>query len=196
MTPQDWIGRRIADGTGRPYATLDELFVGRTTGEPEYGIVSVGAKRVAVPLGDARLEGDVVLLPLDPARVREAPEVQRTVDSIPPEAGERIEAFFAGARQQEATAPLDPVTAPTTITPPRPADEVEVTVSEEELVVDKVSRATERVRLRKVLVTEHVQRTVPVRKEVIQLETDAPPEGDVEEVELQPGDEPTGPAGR
>ena len=90
MTPQEWIGRPIADQAGRAYGTLDELFVGRTTGEPEFGIVSLTdaegaeAKRVAVPLAGARLEGALLVLPLDRDRVHDAPPVQRTVEAIPP----------------------------------------------------------------------------------------------------------------
>ncbi len=58
-----------------------------------------------------------------------------------------------------------------------------MTRSEEEVHVSEgPMRPAERVRLRKVLVTEHEQRTIPVRREVIQLETDAPPEGHIEEV--------------
>ncbi len=210
MTPQEWIGRQIADVTGRPYGTLDELFVGRTTGEPEFGIVTVdrigggGTKRVAVPLEAARPQGDVILLPLDRHRVREAPEVQRTVDSIPPEAGERIVAFFAGARQSDATAPLPAVTAetaaiaPTAATPPPAApvaavagEEVEVTRSEEELVVDKEAHVTERVRLRKVIVEEEVTVTVTLRREELRVErepVDASHVADVDHLERGTGD--------
>ncbi len=202
MTPQEWIGRQIADTTGRPYGTLDELFVGRTTGEPEFGIVTVdrigggGTKRVAVPLDGARPEGDVVLLPLDRHRVREAPEVQRTVDSIPPEAGERIAAFFAGARQADDTAPLAAETAPTTPIAPAPAapvvdEEVEVTRSEEELVVDKEAHVTERVRVRKVIVEEEVTVTVTLRREELRIErepVDAAYVADVDHLERGNGD--------
>jgi hypothetical protein len=42
---------------------------------------------------------------------------------------------------------------------------------------------TERVRLRKVLVTEDVEKTVPLRREIIQLETDPPPAGTIESSE-------------
>jgi hypothetical protein len=42
---------------------------------------------------------------------------------------------------------------------------------------------TERVRLRKVMVTENVEQTVPLRREIIQLETDPPPEGIIESTE-------------
>ena len=46
-----------------------------------------------------------------------------------------------------------------------------------------MSRRAERVRLKKVLVHDEVEKTVPVRKEVIKLETEPPPEGRIESVE-------------
>ena len=52
-------------------------------------------------------------------------------------------------------------------------------------------RPAERVRLRKVLVTEEVEQTIPRRREVIQLETQPPPAGTIESVEdldVDPGD--------
>lgn len=203
MTPEDWIGRPIADATGRPYGTLEELFVGRHTGAPEFGIVSVprpgepGTKRVAVPLETARPHGDVVVLPLAPDRVSEAPEVQRTVESIPPDAGERIVAFFAGAHQQDVTAQHDEVTAATASIAPDAlddrdeVDEVDVTVSEEELVVDKEARATERVHLRKIIVEEEVTVTVTLRHEELRIErvpVERPAVADVDHLERGNGD--------
>jgi uncharacterized protein (TIGR02271 family) len=50
------------------------------------------------------------------------------------------------------------------------ADGAEVLVSEEQLQVDKVRRARERVVLRKEVVTERVTITVPVRREVVRLD--------------------------
>lgn len=48
---------------------------------------------------------------------------------------------------------------------------------------EHAARPAERVRLRKVLVTEHQERTIPVRKEVVQLESEPPPSGRIERVE-------------
>jgi stress response protein YsnF len=60
---------------------------------------------------------------------------------------------------------------------------IEMIRSEEELVTGTTEmRPAERVRLRKVLVTDHVTKTVPVRREEIRLETD-PPDGTIERVE-------------
>lgn len=176
MDPADWIGRPIADIDGAPYGTLEELFVGRRSGEPEFAFVAVAGKRVAVPLVNARREDDVVVLPLDPDRVRSAPAVQREVSSIPPEAGERVLEFFGLAGfppAPEGPAAAAASVAPTTPMPPvaeEADDEVEVTVSEEELVVDKASRATERVRVRKEIVEEEVTVTVTLRREELRIE--------------------------
>jgi uncharacterized protein (TIGR02271 family) len=54
-----------------------------------------------------------------------------------------------------------------------PAADDAMTRSEEELEVRTVRRQRGRVRLRKYVVTEHVQRTIPVRREEIRIE-DAP----------------------
>jgi uncharacterized protein (TIGR02271 family) len=53
-----------------------------------------------------------------------------------------------------------------------------VTVSEEELVVDKTSRVTERVRLRKEVVEEEVTVTVTLRREELRVER-IPVDGDI-----------------
>lgn len=59
--------------------------------------------------------------------------------------------------------------------------------SEEEVVTGTTEpRPTKRVRIRKVLVTDHVTRKVPVRREEIRLETDPPPDGEIERVDDVP----------
>jgi stress response protein YsnF len=59
-----------------------------------------------------------------------------------------------------------------------------MTRSEEEVDFGKRTvRKAERVRIKKVLVEDEVTKTVPVRREVIQLETDPPPEGRIESTE-------------
>jgi hypothetical protein len=62
--------------------------------------------------------------------------------------------------------------------------------SEEEVAVRPgPMRPREKVRLRKVLVTDEIRKTVPRRREVVQLETDPPPEGEIESVHEVPPDE-------
>jgi hypothetical protein len=63
----------------------------------------------------------------------------------------------------------------------------EVIRSEEELKTGTTPmQPRERVRIRKVLVTENVKRTVPVRREEVRLETDPPESGRVESSEDVP----------
>jgi uncharacterized protein (TIGR02271 family) len=182
MAYEDWLGDPVADRTGRRYATLDALFVGKTSGRPEYAIVALDedGRRVAVPLEGARPDADAgeLVLPLDVERVHQAPAVRGEVDHIPPAAGTQIRAFF-GLSDDEAqplpptaaTAPLPPATAPAAPTVPVVDDApAEVTLSREELVVDTQPRPVERVRLRKVVVAEEVTVTVTLHHEELRIE--------------------------
>ena len=167
-SPADWSGREIADPTGTRYGHLEDVFVGRTTGEPEFGIVRVShsgapAKRVAVPLDAASLHGDVITLPFQPSQVMSAPEVHGEVESIPPESGARVRAFF-GAGGTQDTIPI-----------PSVSPEAETVLSEERLDVTTERRPAERVRLRKQVVTEEVTVTVEVRREELVIEREPIP---------------------
>lgn len=165
--PSDWLGREILDPTGVRYGRLDDVFVGRETGKPEYGIVHVTHggtdKRVAVPLDSASFRGDALVLPFEPSRVMAAPEVHGDVDSIPPESGARVREFF-GVGQTQDTIPI-----------PSVSPEAETVLSEEQLDVTTERRPAERVRLRKQVVTEEVTVTVEVRREELVIEREPIP---------------------
>ena len=76
-------------------------------------------------------------------------------------------------------------------TPAHTGGPVEMIRSEEEVVAGTTApRPTERVRLRKVRVTENVTRTVPVRREEVRLEHEPPPAGRIESVEDVEDDRP------
>lgn len=178
MAYEDWIGDPVVDRSGRRFATIAELFVGKGSGSPEYAIVAVpDGRRIAIPLDGARPDPDagVVVVPLVAERVLQAPAVQREVDHIPSEAGQRMRAFFG---LPEPPGPPGDLTGATTPMAPasRPAPAVpddapaEVTLSREELVVDTRSRAVERVRLRKVVVKEEVTVAVTLHHEELRIE--------------------------
>ena len=186
MDVTDWLGRAVAEPGGAPYARLDELFVGRETGRPTFGIVALdgdeAGRRVVVPLHDARAEGDVLALPLDRERVLTAPAVRADVSEIPPEAGRYVLEHFglSGAGDDPTTERMRPV-----------EDEAgaELTLSEEQLVVDAVPRAAERVRVRKEVVTEDVTVTVTVRREELVIERE-PLDEPAAEIAWADGDAP------
>lgn len=163
----DWLGAEIADPTGRRYARLDEIFVGRETGRPEFGVVTLtdgpGADdRVAVPLTGARLADDgALVLQVDDERVRDAPRMRGVVEEIPAEAGRLIRAHFGMTAADEGT----------TATRPAPDEApTEVVRHEEQVTVEARAEATERVVVRKRVVTEEVTITVALRREELVIE--------------------------
>lgn len=163
--PTDWPGREIADPTGVRYGRVEDVFVGRETGRPEFGIVRVTHgevdKRVAVPLDRVSFRGDALVLPFEPSRVMAAPEVTGEIDAIPPESGARVREFF-GVGDTHDTIPI-----------PSVSPEAEAVLSEEQLDVTTEMRPAERVRLRKQVITEEVTVTVQVRREELVIEREA-----------------------
>jgi hypothetical protein len=161
-----WRGRTVVDRDGEKLGRLGDLYLDDATDRPAYASVRtglLGRKESIVPLeGIEEREGDLVV-PHDAALVRDAPSIDP--DEALDEAEQDRLASHYGVRR------------------PSP-DAVETVRSEEEIVTGTTPmQPAERVRLRKVLVTEDVKKVVPVRREVVQLETDPPPEGDVERVE-------------
>ncbi len=170
----DWLGAEVADPTGHRYARLDEIFVGRTSGRPEFGIVTLlegpgDAERVAVPLTGARTAADgSLILDVDDERVRAAPRVQRDIDEIPAEAGRLIAQHF-GVDASTSGGEAETVA----VEPLRSGDDTEPTEvvrHEEQLSVGTRAEATERVRVRKRVVTEDVTLTVTLRREELVIE--------------------------
>jgi uncharacterized protein (TIGR02271 family) len=161
----EWIGAHVEDPGGRHFGTLEELFVGRASGEPEFGIVALAAEghdRVAVPLTGARRETDGIVVAFDADRALAAPRMQGDVEEIPAEVGALIHERFGVAPPTAATQPMQP--------PHAAHDEPEVVLSEEQLAVETRATATERVRVRKRVVTEDVTVTVTVRREELVIE--------------------------
>jgi uncharacterized protein (TIGR02271 family) len=179
----DWRGRVAIGADGGKVGTIDELYTDSDTGAPEWATVSTGlfgTKVSFIPLQGAAPEGESVRVQVSKGQVKEAPRVdpdgelsqeeearlydhygmgysERRSDSGLPEAG-------AGGvevdREREAVG--RDVSGPTT-------DDA-MTRSEEELRVGTASRERGRARLRKYVVTEQVQTTVPVQREEVRVE--------------------------
>jgi hypothetical protein len=165
-----WRGRTVCDREGNALGTLSELYLDSETSRPAWGGVKRGRLRTTetiVPLTDAEEVGDELRLPYDGARFDDAPDIDPDVELT--EEQERVLHEHYG---REWAAPSGEET------------DTAMTRSEEEVSFSKkpVKRA-ERVRLKKVLVEDEVTRKVPVRREEIRLETEPPPEGQIESVE-------------
>ncbi len=180
-TAMSWRGRTVQDRDGNELGTLSELYLDSEQ-RPAWASVKRGLLRgrsTIVPLDGATEEGDDLRLPHDQARFDDAPDVDPDVELT--EEQERLLHEHYG----RDWAPPSGEETDTAMT--RSEEEVEFST--------RPTQRAERVRLKKVLVEDEVTRTVPVRREEIRLETDPPPEGDIESVEDVgdgPTDRPTG----
>jgi hypothetical protein len=177
-TALGWRGRTVRDRNGEELGKLGELYLDSGSDRPAWGSVKRGLVRTTetiVPLGEAQEDGKDLRLPYDRALIEEAPDVDPDVELS--EDQERILHEHYGRDWAPAS---DEET------------DTAMTRSEEEVTFGTrpVQRA-ERVRLKKVLVHDEVEKTVPVRREEIRLETDPPPEGRIESVEDVPDDRRT-----
>ena len=177
-TPVDvtgWTGLPVADRSGTAFGAVGDVYLGRGTREPEFVLVDLpnGAQTI-VPLTDAQLRGGTLYVDADSGQVALAPPATDATELTPQREAE-LYAFYGHTPAQ-----LPPDASATTemASPTEPPPEI--TVSEEQLVVDTAPRASERVRLRKRVVTEEVSVTIPLRREELVIEREPIAPGDAE----------------
>ena len=180
-----WRGRTVRDPEGEKIGSFGDVFLDRATQLPAWGGVRTGLfghSETYVPLQRVEEDGEGDLrVPFPKDVVKDAPRIDPEIALTAAEE----EALWRHYSQEYAHLRTEEDLPPEGAVPPGGGalGDDAMTRSEEEVRISEgPMRPAERVRLRKVLVTEHVQRTVPVRREVIQLETDPVPEGHVEEV--------------
>ena len=166
-----WRGRTVRDRQGEKLGKLGDLYLD-VDDRPAYAGVTtglLGTKESVVPLSGVREEDGDLHLAYDAELVRSAPSIEPEA-VLSPDQEEALGRHYGAqtARTYGGDA----------------ADDGTMIRSEEVATIEQGPMApTERVRLRKVLVTEDVEQTVPLRREIIQLETDPAPEGAIESVE-------------
>jgi sporulation protein YlmC with PRC-barrel domain len=81
---QTWKGMKAVDPDGDKIGTIEDVFLDRQTGEPEWATVKTGLfglKSSFVPLrGAEMLDDDTVRIPADKELVKEAPKVDADQD--------------------------------------------------------------------------------------------------------------------
>ena len=162
-----WRGKTVKDRHGEKIGRFKDIYLDRETDQPAYAGVStgpLGSGERYVPLAHARLDDDEVLVPYDREMVLEAPRIDPGV-ALSAAEEDSLEEHYA-----MPNTPSDP--------------DGEMVRSEEEVHLStRPTQRRERVRLRKYMVTEHVEKTVPVRREEIRVEHDPPQEGRIVDVE-------------
>ena len=164
-----WRGSKVRDAEGDELGRLTEIYLDGERRPAWAGVKRglLGGGQTIVPLAGAdEVDGDL-RLPHHRRVFDEAPEVDPDVELT-----EEQESLLQD-HWGRGWAP-----------PSRGETDTAMTRSEEEVEFGKKTvRKSERVRIKKVLVDDEVTQTVPVRREVIQLETEPPPEGRIESVE-------------
>ena len=201
MTTQnvtEWRGQELLDNDGEKIGTIEEIYLDTDTDQPEWALVKTGlfgGKGTFVPLQQANPTGDGVQVPFEKSHVKDAPSIDPDGQLSRSEERRLYEHYGLGYddgrsgsgtgdragngdgdydrdRSGEGTVGRD-VSGPTT-------DDA-MTRSEEELSVGTADRETGRARLRKYVVTEDVEKTVPVRREEVRVEREPITEGNVDD---------------
>jgi uncharacterized protein (TIGR02271 family) len=175
----DWRGRTVVDRDGDKIGKLDEVYIDQDTDQPEWAIVNTGmfgTRSNFVPLAGASPEGENVRVNYEKSQVKDAPSVEPDGELSQKEEAELYGHYglqYSEARSDSGLPEGDAGGRGGTdngrdVSGPNTDDAM--TRSEEELRVGTASRERGRARLRKYVVTEQVQQTVPVQREEVRIE--------------------------
>jgi len=171
---RDWIGSDVYDSTGDKVGSVDNIFVDDRTGQPEWLTVSTGwfgTKTQFVPIAGTSRHQNGIKVPYTTDHIKDAPSIDADEHlsnsderrlyqhySMNYDATDHAEMYGGRERADEGYYYDD-----------HGSRDAEVTLSEEQLEVDKREREAGKVRLRKYVVTEDVNVTVPVKKQVARV---------------------------
>ncbi|MFF9869559.1 DUF2382 domain-containing protein [Streptomyces sp. NPDC013953] len=178
----------VYDADGNKIGSASHVFLDDTTGRPDWATVKTGlfgSSETFVPIHDAVLIGDHIEVPYPKNKVKDAPNVD--VDAgghLSAEEEQRLYDYYGirwdaggtayvdtggGGRADADQADAGRADAGLTGSEGRTADDA-MTRSEEEMHVGVEREQRGRARLRKYVVTEEVQQTVPLRHEEVVVE--------------------------
>jgi hypothetical protein len=170
-------GRTMLDRDGDKIGKIDGIYQDKETGQPEWALVNTGlfgTKKTFVPLRGATPVGEDVRVPLEKAHVKDAPGIDAGGELSESEERELFTHYELGyATDVDASAGNETdvdASAGNGHDVSGPDTDDAMTRSEEELRVGTERREAGRARLRKYVVTETEQRTVPVRREEVRVQ--------------------------
>jgi uncharacterized protein (TIGR02271 family) len=193
-------GKTLHGADGSKLGTIDTLYADRDGGEPTFATVHTGlfgTKKHFVPLNQAEMQGDNVVVPYDKELVGAAPNIDVDAE-LSPEEEQRLYSHygatsgFTGGTAGTGTGDVRNVDEDALRTggtnsgtefegrenvhgtvghdTSGPTTDNAMTRSEERLQVGTQQVETGRAKLRKYIVTENVQQTVPVSHEEVRIE--------------------------
>jgi uncharacterized protein DUF2382/PRC-barrel domain protein len=184
-----WRGSTVLDRDGDKVGTLKELYLDQDD-RPTWAAVDTGLfglRQTFVPLADATPVDDDVQVPYEKDRIKGAPNIDPDAQLSEDEERRLYGHYDVEWRDADDDEPPTPDDAPATAGEERDRDDGgdvpdAMTRSEEELVVGTRRRVRGKARLKKYVVTDHVQRTIPVQREEVRVEYEpAEPDGQPED---------------
>jgi uncharacterized protein (TIGR02271 family) len=177
----EWRGSTVVDRNGDKIGKLDEIYMDQESGQPEWALVNTGlfgSRSSFVPLSGASPQDDKVLVSFEKSQVKDAPNIEPDGALSPQEEAELYQHYGLSYGSDSRSAGDSRDTGQDTS---GPNTDDAMTRSEEELSVGKTQQERGRVRLKKYVVTEQVQQTVPVQKEVARVEREPITEGNADQ---------------
>jgi hypothetical protein len=184
QTALDWRGRTVVDRDGERIGTLREIYLDESE-RPSWGSVYTamfGLRQTLVPLTEAAPEDELLRLPYTCDHVKDAPNADPDVQLEPDDEERLYRHYGMGDEEPEpASSGERPAAVAATTTDQQPADAPEpdsapesapaaMTRSEEEIQIGTRARVRGRARLRKYIVTDYVEKKIPVRREEVRVE--------------------------
>lgn len=182
MTPltdaYTWQGRDLLGNDGEKIGSVKEIYQDERTGKPEWALVSsglFGSRSHFVPLAGAEPSGEGVQVQVSKDQVNDAPSIEGDGQLSEQEERQLFEHYGVpytedGSVTAEGAPHANAGNGSAGHDTSGPNTDDAMTRSEEELLVGKAQQETGRVRLRKHVVTEQVQTTVPVQREEVRIE--------------------------
>jgi uncharacterized protein (TIGR02271 family) len=173
---KSWRGETVVDRDGDKLGKVEDIYLDRQTDQPEWVAVKtgmIGSKLSFVPLAGAERSGDEIRVPYEKRQVKDAPSVEADGELSPDEEARLYRHYglaYDESRSDSGLAEGGERQASGQRTREAAEGDDAMTRSEEELRVGKESRQTGVARLRKYVVTEDVQTTVPVEREEVRVE--------------------------
>src|SRR4051812_14126905 len=172
-TALDWRGRTVLDRDGERIGTLKDIYLDEAE-RPGWGGVHTGLfelRETLVPLTAAEVDGDCLRLPYDHDRLNNAPNVDPDVQLTADEE-ERLYRHYATGEEHDRATPMrsDDVEDDDGGDQAARSDDA-MTRSEEEVHITGTRRRVRgRARLKKYVVTDYVEKKVPVQREEVRVE--------------------------
>ncbi len=163
------VGGELVDADDSKVGKIEDIYLDNDTQEPAWALVHtglLGRKQNYVPLTGASVSDGSLRVAYSESQIKKAPSIDPDVELSPKEEADLYQHY--GVTAEPAVPPADDAeAAPPDAGSPTTGDAM--TRSEEQLQVGVVRRPSTLVRLKKYIVTEQVQITVPVQREEVRV---------------------------